>query len=313
MVYEENGVKYRIEKSKDDRRYCKMRDGVKILYVPSNQYDQYMKRVSEKIKEGELSEVPEVEKNRLFDEKYDQVFEEENNKTLNKERKEKLDAEINQLLRVVNQNSRARTSSLNSKSVQSERKKQDRKEIKSNPTTCQKKYKGIKAKRIKALIGAIIVAGTVGLGAYGINSYRQENKEIDAVVDGLNDKEIKNEIYEVLKKEVSKATGVNPENIDISRQYDIENWLTETIVNVEENEYKSVIDLIGVEMENSTLKGKGISRIVTETNNAENTRELIKVYRKARKFSEKKDMKLVQDEDENTKILKEVREEDEER
>lgn len=155
------------------------------------------------------------------------------------------------------------------------------------------KYKGNIKNRIKALIATALVVGGIVGGAYGINKHHEyiyEYAETATRVEGMTDAELKDYIENIIKEEISKATGVDTDKIDISKYSSGTNFQV-TKVTAGEAEYKWVDDLRSPINIGNTLKSNGLRAVIDETRNSKNNRdELIKTLMKAKKFSDKKDL-----------------------
>lgn len=172
-------------------------------------------------------------------------------------------------------------------------KRKNKRDLKNSSSKIKNKiYKGNLKKRIKALIATAIVIGGIAAGTYGIKKHHEYIYDYAATatrVEEMSDDELKDYIENILKEEVSKATGVDTEEINFSRYSSGTSFQT-TKVTAGENEYKYVEDLRSPCTEGN-LKSKRLRSVISMTRNANGDRkELIKALKKAQEFSDEKDL-----------------------
>lgn len=177
--------------------------------------------------------------------------------------------------------------------LKEQEKRKKKRDLKNSSSKIKNKtYKGSLKKRIKALIAAALVIGGIVAGTYGIKKHHEYIYDYAATatrVEEMSDDELKDHIENILKEEVSKATGVDTEEINFSRYSSGTSFQT-TKVTAGESTYRYVVDLRSPCTEGN-LKSKGLSSVISETRNAKGDREkLIKALMKAQKFSAEKDL-----------------------
>lgn len=269
MEFNIKGKRYQIELSKDGNVHVKRQNGVYYYSLP----EESMNEVIKKFKAMEAEELrKQKEYNNDIDKTLAAIF--------NNREQRKMTTDIN-----VPQ----RTEAVNDRKLQSKR--SIKKSIKPRK---KKKYIGNKNLRVKALIATLVIVGTIGIGAYGANRYSQYQNEYQKVatsVENLTDDEIEQKIEDVIKQEVSQATGKEMDEIEIS-QYEVGSDTKRTEIQAGDNIYAEDINVRDPFSFGNTLKSKGISNIITQSRQAETRKELIKVLRKALKFSEQKDLRV---------------------
>ena len=108
--------------------------------------------------------------------------------------------------------------------------------------------------------------------------------------ENLSDKEIRDEIYDILKQEISNATNVDKEDITFET-YQPDSGTERTKVTAGEKNYVNNRDLRSPINFGNTLSNK-VAEIINHSNNNSDRKELIKQLKKAREFSEEKDLKV---------------------
>lgn len=274
-----------VRKSKNKDIKARVYKGKNHYYLPEDLYEQYNEKIQDMLKEKKARE-----------EQYNKETEEAVDKIFAQRRKN---------------NNNAHYVNPNRKSPHQEHHAIEKKEIRRpNPSRQKKKmpkkYSGKKRTRLKAMLFAILIAGSIGEFAHIIDK-NIEYENVAKEVQELTDDEIQDEIIDILKQEVSDATQESKEHIKLWHSHpDSELIRTEVIAG--DVTYKAEQDLRSPINIGNTLKSKGITSIIEEATSARSRRDLIKTLMKARKFSEKKDLEVDGDE------LKEVKaEEDHER
>lgn len=182
-----------------------------------------------------------------------------------------------------------------------EMKEEEKRELKKpNSTRTKKRYKGNK----KAVLAIILTSLTVGIGStyVGIKSYnyKKEYKAVAEEVQKLSNKEIQEEIYDILRQEVSDATKTNNDDIKF-RNFNVDSGTIRTEVKAGEQTYTADQDLRSPISMGNTLKSGKVMDIVSKANSTEDRKELIKTLIKTRKFSKEKDLEV------DGKNLKEIK------
>lgn len=177
--------------------------------------------------------------------------------------------------------------------LKEQEKRKNKRDLKNSSSKIKKTYKGNLKKRIKALIATAIVIGGIAVGTYEIKKHHEYIYDYAATatrVEEMSDDELKDYIENILKEEVSKATGVETEEIDFSR-YSSGTTFQTTKVTAGETEYKYDEDLRSPFFDTGNLKSKGLRSVISMTRNANGDRkELIKALKKAQEFSDEKDL-----------------------
>lgn len=179
----------------------------------------------------------------------------------------------------------------------------DYKDIKRPKTSAKKKYKGNIKQRIKAIMAVMLIGASVGVGVKEVANYKKQYNAIANEVQNLSDKEIRDEIYDILKQEISNATNVDKEDITFET-YQPDSGTERTEVTAGEKNYVNNRDLRSPINFGNTLSNK-VAEIINHSNNNSDRKELIKQLKKAREFSEEKDLKVDGD---NLKDVKQLEE-----
>ncbi len=178
--------------------------------------------------------------------------------------------------------------------IDDEKSTRDKKDIKRPKSSTKEEYKGSRKQRIKAMIAVMLVSISVGVGVgIGIkeaSDYKKQYNAIATEVQNLSDEEIRNEIYDILKEEISKATKVDKEDITFET-YQPDSGTIRTEVKAGEETYVNDRDLRSPTNFGNTLSNK-VAEIINHSNNNSDRKELIKQLKKAREFSEEKDLKV---------------------
>lgn len=169
-----------------------------------------------------------------------------------------------------------------------------KKNIKNSPSKAKnKKYKSNKKDYIKASVAAALIVIGMVAGVRGIekqidntNRYNETAKAVET----MSDDEIRESIEDIIKQEISSATNVEVNDIDISK-YSLGSSEIITEVRAGENEYIYNDDLRSPINIGNTLKSYTIKELIDETNSSSTDRKsLIKALMKAQKFSKEKDL-----------------------
>lgn len=274
MEFHIKGRHYNIELSEDKHTYAKIQSGVYYYSFPEDRFD----KVIERLKAME-------EEERRIKQEYDQ--------------------DIDQVLAMVNNRKLERPATMMGASRPGQTKKcgskqlprtRTRKRVIKRPAALhgKKTHTGNKKMRLQAMFAALLIAGTIGTGIYGINhyiQYQKEYNEVSASVEGLTDEEIKEEIEDILKQEVRDATGEKRDEVEIL-QYYIGTDTKKTQVQVGDDVYTEIINYRDPISFGNTLKSNGIRDIISQANSAKDREELIKALIKAQRFSKDRDLEV---------------------
>lgn len=264
--------KFVILPSKDEYMHARLQGGVYYYYLPKEKYESY------KANGGVL----------------------DNREILEKEAKMaelKYEKETEKVLDIIDINRKKRNN--NNIELYAPRQVQRRdvspkRNIKNSPSKAKnKKCKSSKKDYIKASVAAALIVIGMAAGVCGIEKQIDNTNrynETAATVETMSDDEIRESIEDILKQEISEATGEKVEDIRFS-QHSIDSATQRTEVKVGENEYTYDDDLRSPVNIGNTLKSYTIKELIDETNSSSTDRKsLIKALMKAQKFSKEKDL-----------------------
>lgn len=274
---------FMILESKDDQVHARIQGGIYYYYFPKDKYEEYKRkyglRESTLIEESpEAKAKREAAERRAYDKETEEIIEIFNDR----DKRTKTEIEVYPIRRVEETATRP-----------------VKRTIKNSPQKKKnQRYKGNRKERAKALLASLLIVLSIGAGVRGIESYIEYTDSFNATatkVQNMSEEEIRTEIDNILKQEISDATGAGIEDIDIS-QYAMGSSTKRTKVEVGDESYIYDVDLRSLFNIGNTLKSNGISEIVEAANNAKGDRKkLIKALMKAREFSKEKDLVLDDD------------------
>lgn len=146
------------------------------------------------------------------------------------------------------------------------------------------RYKGEKRQRIKAWILAAIAAAGLMYGAKEAIQGYGEYQYTAGTVENLSEEEIMGEIEDVLKKDISQATGTKVEDIEFYTEVNGTTSQTE-IIKAGDKEFTNTFEFRSPGIfTNDTLKSEKLTKLIKAAKRG-TREELIKTLRDARKFS----------------------------
>lgn len=263
--------KYVILPSKDKYMHARVQGGVYYYYLPQEQYEKYK------------------EKNEILD----------NRKIIETEEKRsrlEFERETDKIIDIMDISRHRRNNNvieLYETRPDQRREVSPKRNIKSAPSKAKrKKYKANRRDHIRASVAAALIAIGIAAGVCGIEKqidYSNRYNETAATVETMSTEEIRDSIDEIIKQEISDATGTKIEDINIS-QYSIGSSLERTEVDAGEKTYTYDNDLRSPINIGNTLSNE-LKNVINAANAAKDDRKaLIKALMKARKFSEEKDL-----------------------
>lgn len=188
------------------------------------------------------------------------------------------------------------------KKIRSDRKartkrKNIKKKVTNNNRSKFNKAKEKKIKKIRNIIIALAISGTaINVAATQISKAKADAEEYNYVastVENLNEDDIAKKAEEILKEEISKATGEKVEDISFS-----DSWTDSSthIAKIEAGgqEYRYVEDLRGGDVFGNNTMSKNIYNLILEMNNAKgkDRKEVIRALKDSMNFSSRKDIVL---------------------
>lgn len=271
--------------SKDQYMHARIKSGIYYYYLPKEQYEEYQRKYG--VMDSRLLEEPaeararrEAQERREYDIETEKVIDliDISNRRNHNGRKDIIDIEAYEVRPTERKTSRPTA----------------KRNIRNKPVqTKKKRYKGSKDERLKACFAAILIVLSMMLSVMGFEKYvdySDRYNETAAAVESLDENEIRGSIEDILKREISSATGAELEDIDIS-QYVMGSSFERTEVEAGDATYRYDRDLRSPFNWGNTLKSGGLRSIIDAVNDAKGDRKaLIKALMKARKFSEEKDL-----------------------
>lgn len=189
------------------------------------------------------------------------------------------------------------------RTIKNIRKKRDEKEkIKSAPRKTKNnnrfnKSKNKTGKKIRNIFLALAVSGIAITGvAQGISTAHANSREYDYIastVENLDENQIAQKAENILKEEISKATGENIENISFSDSWrDSSSHIAK--IKAGNQEFRYLDDLRGGDVFGENTMSNNIFKLVLEMNNAKgkDRKEVIEALRKSMNFSKNKNIRI---------------------